>query len=84
MPVVTIQGMQTTVQTSSLFRERIESVVPERMPQMEKAIVDRDFPSFADITMKDSNQFHAVCLDTMPPIFYMNDTSKRVSILCYI
>ena len=25
-----------------------------------------------------SNQFHATCLDTYPPIFYMNDTSKSV------
>lgn len=30
------------------------------------------------ICMQDSNQFHAVCLDTYPPIFYMNDTSKAI------
>ena len=28
--------------------------------------------------IQDSNQFHAVCLDTYPPIFYMNDTSKAI------
>jgi diphosphomevalonate decarboxylase len=28
--------------------------------------------------MRDSNQFHAVALDTYPPIFYMNDTSRRI------
>ena len=28
--------------------------------------------------VQDSNQFHAVCLDTYPPIFYLNDTSKRI------
>jgi diphosphomevalonate decarboxylase len=28
--------------------------------------------------MKDSNQFHAVCLDTCPPIFYLNDTSRGI------
>jgi len=29
-------------------------------------------------TPQDSNQFHATCLDTYPPIFYMNDVSKRI------
>lgn len=28
--------------------------------------------------MQDSNQFHATCLDTYPPVFYMNDVSRRV------
>ena len=44
---------------------------------MEEAIKNRDFASFAQLTCADSNQFHAVCLDTTPPIFYMNDTSHR-------
>ena len=44
---------------------------------MEEAIKNRDFPSFARMTCADSNQFHAVCQDTSPPIFYMNDTSHR-------
>lgn len=45
---------------------------------MEKAILDRDFESFGRITMQDSNQFHAICLDTYPPIFYMNDISRQI------
>ena len=28
--------------------------------------------------MKDSNQFHSVCLDTYPPVFYLNDISKAI------
>jgi len=44
---------------------------------MEEAIRNRDFASFSQLTCIDSNQFHAVCLDTSPPIFYMNDTSHR-------
>lgn len=28
--------------------------------------------------MQDSNQFHAVCLDTQPPIFYLRSVSRRV------
>ncbi|KAJ3328578.1 diphosphomevalonate decarboxylase, partial [Kappamyces sp. JEL0680] len=57
---------------------RINEVVPERMQQMELAIANQDFDTFAEITMADSNQFHAVCLDTYPPIFYLNDISRGV------
>ena len=51
--------------------------MPKRILQMEEAIRNRDFASFSRLTCTDSNQFHAVCLDTCPPIFYMNDTSHR-------
>jgi diphosphomevalonate decarboxylase len=71
-------GMQSTIKTSLLMNERINSVVPARMEAMKKAILDKDFESFAELTMRDSNQFHAVCLDTYPPIFYMNDTSRAI------
>ena len=27
---------------------------------------------------QDSNQFHAICLDTYPPICYLNETSKQI------
>ena len=71
-------GMQHTVATSSLFEQRAKHVVPERMQKMKAAIQQRDFATFADLTMKDSNSFHAVCLDTSPPIFYLNDTSRAI------
>ncbi|KAG0251550.1 diphosphomevalonate decarboxylase [Mortierella polycephala] len=72
------EGMQLTVKTSALLQHRIKDVVPKRMEEMIKAIQDKDFPTFADLTMKDSNQFHAVCLDTYPPIFYLNDISRAI------
>ncbi|KAI5956092.1 MVD1 [Candida margitis] len=71
-------GMQLTVRTSELFKYRVENVVPRRFDQMKQAILEKDFPQFANLTMQDSNQFHAVCLDSWPPIFYLNDTSKRI------
>jgi diphosphomevalonate decarboxylase len=74
--VPSTEGMQATVRTSSLFTTRAQTVVPARMEEMRKAIAERDFESFARVTMRDSNSFHATCLDTDPPIFYMNDVSR--------
>ncbi|PYI22085.1 mevalonate pyrophosphate decarboxylase [Aspergillus japonicus CBS 114.51] len=74
--VPSTEGMQTTVATSNLFATRANTVVPERMAAIETAIQNRDFPAFAEITMRDSNGFHATCLDSWPPIFYMNDVSR--------
>lgn len=76
-------GMQLTVKTSDLFQERIKSVVPRRFEQMKQAIKSKDWPCFAELTMRDSNSFHATCLDSFPPIFYMNDTSRKIIKLCH-
>ncbi|KAI9299551.1 Diphosphomevalonate decarboxylase [Cunninghamella echinulata] len=71
-------GMQQTIQSSTLMKERIEQVVPQRMKDMIQAIQSKNFDQFAELTMRDSNQFHSVCLDTFPPIFYLNDTSRGI------
>eukprot|EP00158_Paraphelidium_tribonemae_P004560 Partr_v1_DN26829_c0_g1_i2_m40547 putative decarboxylase len=76
--VSSTSGMQSTVETSKLFQWRVQSCVLERMRAMEQAVRSRNFDLFARVTMEDSNQFHAVCLDTYPPIFYMNDTSRLI------
>ncbi|KAF2471604.1 diphosphomevalonate decarboxylase [Lindgomyces ingoldianus] len=69
-------GMQATVATSSLFASRTSEIVPRRMAEMQKAIQEKDFETFGKVTMMDSNSFHATCLDTYPPIFYLNDVSR--------
>ncbi|PSS04980.1 Diphosphomevalonate decarboxylase [Actinidia chinensis var. chinensis] len=71
-------GMRESVETSKLIHHRAKEVVPKRIVEMEEAIKNRDFESFAHLSCADSNQFHAVCMDTCPPIFYMNDTSHRI------
>ncbi|EPX71457.1 diphosphomevalonate decarboxylase [Schizosaccharomyces octosporus yFS286] len=76
--VSSTSGMQATVASSTLFQERIKNIVPGRMQAMKQAIRNRDFETFANLTMTDSNQFHACCLDTLPPIFYLNDTSRAI------
>lgn len=74
--VSSTSGMQQTVATSGLFAERVATIVPRNMAAMEKAIKEKDFAGFAEVTMRDSNSFHATCADTYPPIFYMNDVSR--------
>lgn len=74
--VSSTSGMQQTVATSGLFKERIANIVPANMASMETAVKNKDFAKFAEVTMRESNSFHATCADTYPPIFYMNDVSK--------
>ena len=76
--VSSTSGMDTSIKTSKLLAHRAASVVPERMVRMEAAYLARDFAAFAELAMADSNQFHSTCLDTYPPIFYMNDVSRAV------
>jgi len=76
-------GMKNSVATSPLLKFRAEHCVPPRTKQMIKAIQDRDFDTFAELTIKDSNQFHAVCQDTYPPCVYLNTTSHQVSSLVH-
>lgn len=71
-------GMARSVVTSELIKYRVEKCVPQRMHSMTQAIKDRDFSKFAEVTMKDSNQFHAICIDTYPPCVYMNDISHAI------
>lgn len=75
-------GMSRSVQTSSLMEHRAEIVVPQRIEAMKQAILNKDFQTFATLTMQDSNQFHAICLDTFPPIFYLNETSRLIIRIC--
>ncbi|XP_065126108.2 diphosphomevalonate decarboxylase [Paramisgurnus dabryanus] len=71
-------GMHTSVKTSDLLKYRADAVVPSRMEEMIGAIRQRNFAAFGELTMKDSNQFHATCLDTYPPIFYLNNISHKI------
>ncbi|XP_026974795.1 diphosphomevalonate decarboxylase [Sagmatias obliquidens] len=77
-PTGSTVGMQTSVETSALLRFRAEALVPARMAEMTRCVRERDFQAFGQLTMKDSNQFHATCMDTFPPISYLNDTSRRI------
>jgi diphosphomevalonate decarboxylase len=76
-------GMKNSVDTSPLLKFRADQCVPQRTRDMIQAIQDKNFPVFAELTIKDSNQFHAVCQDTYPPCVYLNQTSHAVSSLVH-
>jgi len=76
-------GMRNSVKTSELIKYRAQYSVPTRTDKIMTAIEERDFQTFADITIRDSNQFHAICQDTFPPCVYMNQTSHAVSSLVH-
>lgn len=71
-------GMQRSVETSECLKYRAENIVPKRVQGMVDAIKEKNFDEFAKLTMQDSNQFHAICLDTYPPCVYMNDISHAI------
>ncbi|XP_047105128.1 diphosphomevalonate decarboxylase-like isoform X1 [Schistocerca piceifrons] len=71
-------GMEQSVKTSELLKYRVSHCIPQRIQDIKQAILNKDFERFSEITMKDSNQFHAVCLDTFPPAVYMNDVSHAI------
>ncbi len=70
-------GMKQTVQTSPLYEARL-GWVARAVEEMRKAVLARDYAKFAEITMRESSDMHAVMLDTWPPITYLNDVSKEI------
>lgn len=76
--VSSTHGMKDTVLTSQLLTQRVKIVEQERLTMMEQFIREKNFNQFAKLVMQDSNSFHAVCMDTYPPLFYLNDKSKEI------
>ncbi|KAH0788794.1 Diphosphomevalonate decarboxylase [Histomonas meleagridis] len=71
-------GMQQTCQTVPWMRWRAENVVPERIKSAIEYIKDKNFEKLAPIIMQESNELHANCAATFPPIHYLNDNSYKV------
>ncbi len=76
-------GMKQTLATSALYRARLDHHLPKIIPEMKRAIAARDFETFAELTMRESNSLHSVMADTWPPIHYMNDASREIVALVH-
>lgn len=76
--VSSTKGMQLSLQTSPMMPARIRDVVPARMAAVSEAVRNRDFASFAAITMSDSDDLQAVCRTTTPTIVYATDDSFQI------
>jgi diphosphomevalonate decarboxylase len=72
------KGMQLTKETSKLFHYRINSIVDEHINEIKDAFKYKNFHKLATVTMKDCNNFHAVCRDTYPSICYLNEHSEFI------
>lgn len=72
------KAMQNGVATSDFINYWAEHCVPKQLALLKEAILKKDFPSVANLAMKASNQLHALCLDSFPPVFYMNHISHAV------
>ena len=83
-------AMERSVRTSELLHYRSTVCVPRRIAAVRRALHDGDWPALAKEVVRDSNQMHAVCVDTSPPIHvrrfdrfitswqYLNENSWRV------
>ncbi|KAI0981768.1 hypothetical protein GJ496_005738 [Pomphorhynchus laevis] len=69
--------MQLSMQTSELIQFRQQNA-QDRISQVVESIREKDFDTLADCIMKESNQLHAICLDTFPPLLYLNSASYEV------
>ncbi|KAI5637591.1 diphosphomevalonate decarboxylase [Phthorimaea operculella] len=76
--VSSTKGMKISTVTSELLQHRIKYCVPRRTEEICQAIKQRDFAKFAEITMKESNQFHAICQDSYPPFVYLTEVSYKI------
>lgn len=78
LKVSSTNGMQTSTVTSELLKTRVKLVEEKRLEEMQSYILAKDFNKVGKLAIKESNSLHAVCLDTYPPLFYLNEKSKEI------
>ena len=63
--------------TSPLQKARVDGA-PQRLTQCRKAILGRDFESFAEVTELDNNLMHAVMMTSSPQLLYWQPATIAV------
>lgn len=64
-------------QTSPLQKARVADA-PRRLEICKKAILEKDFETFAEITEQDSNLMHSVMMTSNPPLFYWSPATLEI------
>ena len=67
--------MEQSKITSEFLKHRVDNLVDKRLKSISEHIKNKDISELCKITMIESNSLHSVCLDTFPPLHYMNETS---------
>lgn len=70
------EGHKTAL-TSILQNARVADA-PSRLVECKRAILDRDFATFAEVIERDSNLMHAIMMTSRPPLFYWLPGSLEV------
>ncbi|GKT36867.1 Diphosphomevalonate/phosphomevalonate decarboxylase like protein [Aduncisulcus paluster] len=73
------QGMIFSKKTSLLLSDRVERIVPVRMRHVRAALEAGNASELFKLMIMDSNNFHAICLDTFPPLRYISDASWKIA-----
>lgn len=56
--------------SSSVLQAARVAEAPLRLEQCKRAVLDRDFATFAEVVERDSNLMHAIMMTSRPPLFY--------------
>ncbi|MBI5614582.1 diphosphomevalonate decarboxylase [Candidatus Gottesmanbacteria bacterium] len=74
--VSTTDGMKG-VETSPFLRERLRSI-PKRLEEAKKALIEKNMKLLGKVMEEDCLDMHHVMQTQIPPLFYWNDTTKKV------
>jgi len=76
-PISSRDGMRVTVETSPLYKARLNSV-ENSLKLMEKAILDRDFETIGKLAEADCLSMHATMITSKPSLLYWEPSTIRL------